>query len=85
MTAANGEAGCGTEAAGDLVAGLLAAQAGRLPADIDVYARGVMRILAPLPEARARAAVAALRRLGGLPSRAEVAAACGAAGISEPR
>jgi len=74
---------CGREEAERLVAGLLAGQRGRLPPDIAIYGRAVAGLLARVPAERARAAMTRLSGLGGLPSRAEVACACGAAG--DPR
>jgi len=70
------ETACGLDEAEQLVSALLAAQTERLPSDIGVYRRVVVRQLAEAPAARARAAMVLLSALGGLPSRAEVALAC---------
>jgi hypothetical protein len=71
---------CGVELAERLLADLLAAQGYGLPRDIGAYCRVSARCLAGLPPDRARAVVARLSVLGGPPSRAEIAAACGDAG-----
>lgn len=67
---------CGQETAERLVAEMLARQTSRLPPDIAIYARAIVRILAAQPRERAEAAVALARQLGGLPSRAEILALC---------
>lgn len=67
---------CGRERAERLVAEILAAEPRRLPSDIAIYGNALAAILAAQPVGRAEAAAARARRLGGLPSRAEILAFC---------
>jgi hypothetical protein len=72
---------CGSDLAEHLCAEILAAHRHRLPHDIAIYRRAILPILAAAPPEGARAAVRLAHTLAGLPSRAEVLAACAATSI----
>lgn len=70
--------GCGEEMAARAFADFLASWGGWLPPDIALYRRAAVRLLAKVPPERVDAVMRRLAAVGGLPSRAEIAAACGA-------